>query len=990
MNMTVTTEGGQGPERGRSRHINAIAYSRRGDFVAIARNDYVEVWATNTGGPSVSLDTPDPVYALAFNPAGSVLVAGDGAGIIRAWSTNTFSELSTNAFHSGRILSLTFNPAGTVLYSGGVGGLVGRWEGEDLVGQSIPLVAGRTGTIHSLALSVDGNYLLSAGEEGVLVVWDVTAKTHKPINAIQYPGGAILDAAFSPDNAIAIAGRTGDLLLWNGDSVKAMRGHQGTVYALAFSSDGRWLASGGADGTLRIWDAAKHTLVKVCTGHKKWIRGLRFSPRGDHIVSGGADGIVRIWDASREWEEQEFRAYLNRRRRPLAGLGSDSPSAIDLLDVSADVETLADLVAARDTQPPLAIALVGEWGAGKSSVMLQIQKYVARLAEVSREDPEGSAFASNIQQIDFNAWHYSDDHIWTGLVDHLFRSLANTSSTTQSADAVVELELTRNELRAEIVDKESELNELKRNLAIGAYSAKGDLKWIGSPLPILQSLWYRLRLIFRDARTSWRIMATWSFLAIASYFVWVRWGALASATLVSVTSALAALNQNINIGSLKQVFAAHAALLEFSEEQKKNLEERQKELEGEIAELKEKLPSIDAAYRLSTFLTQRSEESAYSRYRGLLGQVHRDLQQLSDDLREARAQWKADGEQGIPPLERIILYIDDLDRCPPQRVMEVLGAVHLMLGLPLFIVVVAVDPRWLLRSLEHHYRDVFDADPTSRAAEASDISAPIDYLDKIFQIPYAIKGMDAQVSASYLRALMPLEKDEQPPDESSANKLHSFPSGDPVSVGDLLTVGSAPEFSDDQLGGVVSSDMRAALERASNSSSAQQSVLVVGRAPVHTTLNLQPPGLRLQPNEVDFLAQLAPLVPGPRAAKKLVNLYRLVRISVPERKLSRFVGDGGDYQAVQILLAILVGFPAKAGGIFQAMLAYAGEDIHLVQLLSEVTWPQGLEKEMQATMRLVRELMEHNEKVVAPISTLRQWIPDVARFSFHTQNRFRR
>ena len=54
--------------------------------------------------------------------------------------------------------------------------------------------------------------------------------------------------------------------------------------------------------------------------------------------------------------------------------------------------------------------------------------------------------------------------------------------------------------------------------------------------------------------------------------------------------------------------------------------------------------------------------------------------------------------RALSPIERIILYIDDLDRCPPKRVVEVLEAVHLLLAFDLFVVVVAVDARWLERS----------------------------------------------------------------------------------------------------------------------------------------------------------------------------------------------------------------------------------------------------------------------------------------------------
>ena len=66
----------------------------------------------------------------------------------------------------------------------------------------------------------------------------------------------------------------------------------------------------------------------------------------------------------------------------------------------------------------------------------------------------------------------------------------------------------------------------------------------------------------------------------------------------------------------------------------------------------------------------------------------------------------------LPRIDRIVLYIDDLDRCPPDRVVEVLEAVHLLLAGELFVVVVAVDPRWMLRAIRYHYRDLFTGHPS--------------------------------------------------------------------------------------------------------------------------------------------------------------------------------------------------------------------------------------------------------------------------------------
>jgi hypothetical protein len=94
--------------------------------------------------------------------------------------------------------------------------------------------------------------------------------------------------------------------------------------------------------------------------------------------------------------------------------------------------------------------------------------------------------------------------------------------------------------------------------------------------------------------------------------------------------------------------------------------------------------------------------------------------------------------------------------------------------------------------------------------------------------------------------------------------------------------------------------------------------------------DLQPEGLRLSTAEREFLPLLGPLLPTPRSAKRLVNLYRLLRIGIPETDLPAFVGgeDGGPYQAAAVLLATVIGLPADVRGALRALRdANPGEDV---------------------------------------------------------------
>lgn len=153
----------------------------------------------------------------------------------------------------------------------------------------------------SVSFSPDGRLLATASWSGNTILWDVTS-TPKKILSLENPG-SVRRVAFSPTGELIATTNLDQFsaILWNpetGKPVRSLIGHTAPLWSVAFSRDGRYLATASEDTTVRIWEVSTGQELLVLQGHTMDVRSAVFSPDGRYVASGGSDAQLIVWDAA--------------------------------------------------------------------------------------------------------------------------------------------------------------------------------------------------------------------------------------------------------------------------------------------------------------------------------------------------------------------------------------------------------------------------------------------------------------------------------------------------------------------------------------------------------------------------------------------------------------------------------------------------------------------------------------------------------------------
>jgi WD40 repeat protein/predicted Ser/Thr protein kinase len=326
---------------GHKREVSDVVFSPKGDRVFTGcLDDTIGVWDSVTGrrlrtiagSSQVMRSTPYAVpsaqaHPVSCSPDGRQLLTGSGRRTAKVLTVHEGRELHVLAGHRRHVICTAISADGSRGVTGGLDGRVILWDLE--AGKEVISLASGNRIAYAVGFLSKGRIVYAASGEnpgkGHVRLWD--ARSGKVLRTIGEELNSIVTAvAFTADERRVALGtgtyhKPGKIVIWDADTgrkLMMLKGHVKPICTLAFTPDGRRLASGSEDGTAKIWDPGTGRELLSLVRHTDWVWGVSFSPDGRKLSTASKDGTAIIWSAAdwtKPWEPSKKEKLRPRKSR---------------------------------------------------------------------------------------------------------------------------------------------------------------------------------------------------------------------------------------------------------------------------------------------------------------------------------------------------------------------------------------------------------------------------------------------------------------------------------------------------------------------------------------------------------------------------------------------------------------------------------------------------------------------------------------------------